>query len=115
MELDSIGGYYTWLNVTQNHYTCTKLDRTFGNENCVARCPNSRPILTYGHTSDYPALHIEFLEHESGNKPFQSYSSWLQIKSFNDIFTNAWKTIVMGSPIYILQQKIKFVKISVKS
>lgn len=113
MELskyDTIGGYYTWLNGLDTNHTQTHLNKAFGNTNWVEKWPNSCLVLLHGYINDHATLHITLVDHDCGSNPFRFYTSSLQISSFNEIFLKVWYVSVMGSPMHILQQKLKFAK-----
>lgn len=59
---------------------------------------------------DHAGLHIQLTSTEKGTTPFKFFNSWLRDARFNTTFWEAWNKTMEGSPIYILQQKIKEVR-----
>lgn len=70
IELDNVGGTFTWSNGFSPQHTRTKLDRAFGNQLWIDRWAQVRLSLLHGNTSDHTALLIELIETERAPKPF---------------------------------------------
>lgn len=95
LELDAVGEPFTWCNGFDMQHTKSKLDRVFVNHNWAIKWPQVCPLLVFANSSDHAAILLELLPFEKGSKPFKFYNSWLHQSSFNDLFRNAWASVIV--------------------
>lgn len=62
LELNSVGGFYTWTNGFRPNHARTKLDWMFGNRGWLERWPHSWPLIHYGLSSDHVALILKVIQ-----------------------------------------------------
>lgn len=110
IELDAIGGVFTWLNGSGPTSTYTRLDRILASPPWINKWSQVQPTLLFGNTSDHAAMYLELIVAEHGSKPFKFYNSWTRDHAFNDVFADSWVAAVKGRPLFRLHRKMKMVK-----
>ena len=67
------------------------------------------------YVSDHKPIHLDLsLERNLGPIPFLFYLIWIQQEGFQDIVSQAWILHVRGSPFYMMEEKLRILKRSLK-
>ncbi|KAL2893943.1 LINE-1 retrotransposable element ORF2 protein [Bienertia sinuspersici] len=115
-DLTYTGCRYTWSNNQQGaDRVMTKIDRCLINSEWLDMVPNSIVHYPVVNTSDHSPGIISFDQMtNNGNKPFKFYDMWCKHEKFADLIKEAWTFQGNGTPMYVVVQKQKRVKQSMK-
>jgi len=110
------GAFYTWANGRGGAvYTEKRLDRVICNQSWLDLCANISVSTLPKTTSDHFPLILEF--HTSTNR-FVSQFKFMNMWTMNDdckrLIAESWNIPVVGCPMFILSQKLKRLKLTLK-
>lgn len=111
------GFYLTWCNKqeAEARQYC-KLDRALVNSQWLDQFLNSEAVFLAPGSSDHSPCVVKFLNPTHPRKHMFKYlKMWASDSRFMDVVATAWSTEVRGTPMYILVQKMKAVKQSLKT
>ncbi|KAK1307758.1 hypothetical protein QJS10_CPA09g00850 [Acorus calamus] len=113
-DLKSFGNTLSWTNRQSNPIMC-RLDRALGNQNFILIFPHSLVKYLPSGISDHSPVKV-ILEppFPSGPKPFKYFEAWKEHNSFSQLVHNAWKTDVIGNPMYQFIKKLSNTKSAIK-
>ncbi|MQL99420.1 hypothetical protein Taro_032143 [Colocasia esculenta] len=116
LDLKSVGSTMSWSNrsVGARRIAC-RLDRALINQSWLDKFSDS--YVSYGDKfhSDHTQLTIFTEEAVAGGpKPFRYFSMWAQHDNFLPTVEQAWQSQVLGSPLFVLYQKLRAVKAALK-
>ncbi|MQM23789.1 hypothetical protein Taro_056859 [Colocasia esculenta] len=116
LDLKSVGNTYSWCNrlVGARRIAC-RMDRALINHSWMDMFPYS--YVHYGDQilSDHAQLTVYTEDIVAGGpKPFKFYNMWAHHESFRSIVHQAWTTHFQGTPLFILCQKLRIVKLALK-
>ncbi|XP_026445212.1 uncharacterized protein LOC113345752 [Papaver somniferum] len=113
-EVYSFGNRYTWCNRrfrNPNELIFEKLDRAFMNDKWVSVLPKTRAINLRRIYSDHcPVLVNLFHGMSKVNIPFKFFKCWQLNPEFKEVLNNSWTKRVIGSPCFVVVNKLKTVK-----
>lgn len=114
-EVISFSNPYTWCNrryKNPNELILEKLDRAFMNDKWVTVLPQTRVTNLGRIYSDHCPILIKcFHWVKSLNVPYKFFKCWQLDPNFKEVLTNSWSKRVVGSPTYVVVNKLKNVKI----
>ncbi|XP_026381662.1 uncharacterized protein LOC113276289 [Papaver somniferum] len=114
-EVISFSNPYTWCNrryKNPNELILEKLDRAFMNDKWVSVLPQTRVTNLGRIYSDHCPILIKcFHWVKSLNVPYKFFKCWQLDPNFKEVLTNSWSKRVVGSPTYVVVNKLKNVKI----
>lgn len=114
-EIHDIRGGSTWTNrIVGEGRINRKLDRGFGNVEFHDLWPNVKLECHSGCTSYHCALTLELRHVHEVKKPFKFTNSWLRDGGIKEIVEWAWKTEVVGTPMYVFTMRLSKVKLALK-
>ncbi|XP_077226320.1 uncharacterized protein LOC143859524 [Tasmannia lanceolata] len=115
-DLRLIGQDLSWNNSPQSsEVKFRKLDRALVNIEWLCDFPTSFAEYRAPWLSDHTPIIVHIRPYSgNGKKPFKFLNSWLEDSSLFEAVERAWKYQVRGNPMYILIQKLKQVKITIK-
>jgi len=117
LVIPSSGASFTWSNGRLgNQRIERKLDRVLCNFPCLDTWYNCRyKVLVRNYSNHHPLL-VEFASSLISRKPytFKFFKMWLQHRSCRQFIQQSWDENVVGCPMFILQQKLKRLKLSLK-
>ncbi|XXG76419.1 hypothetical protein AAC387_Pa08g0774 [Persea americana] len=109
------GNKFTWSNNRQDlSYVAARLNRALVNPQWMAHYPD--PLLHHlpRISSDHSPILLNYQNQATSNAPFKFENKWLLHPSFFEVVKSNWETTVIGNPQFILAQKLKALKISLK-
>lgn len=116
MDMKATGQIFTWCNNQQNEDRMyCKLDRVLINRTCFNRFPLAEAIFLERSASDHSPSIVRF--HDAvvrGRHIFRFCNYWISDSRFIDIVKQAWNIEIKGTPMYIIVQKLKRVKMQLK-
>ncbi|XP_042479670.1 uncharacterized protein LOC122060603 [Macadamia integrifolia] len=116
VQAPSQGKKFTWTNNRRRGNVVAVLDRSFCNGNWLEVFRNINQIVLQRTASDHtPVLVVSDAIPKPGNIPFRFNNFWMENVNFEDIIREVWNKEVSGNPILVLSQKLKQVKIFIKS
>ncbi|KAF5197444.1 Endonuclease/exonuclease/phosphatase, partial [Thalictrum thalictroides] len=60
--------------------------------------------------SDHSAMFVCSKQVDNKKKAFRFFNYWVEEEGYHDIVANAWRTRVVGNPMYVLMTELKHVK-----
>ncbi|KAL2929297.1 LINE-1 retrotransposable element ORF2 protein, partial [Bienertia sinuspersici] len=116
IDLIYSGCRYTWSNNQQDSdRVMSKIDRCLINSEWMDMAPNSMVHYPAVNCSDHSPGVISLDQVAStGNKPFMFYDMWCKHENFTEKVKEAWIFQGKGTPMYVVVQKQKRVKQSMK-
>lgn len=112
-EVKLVDRRFTWIN--KSGASMSKLDRVFCSYCFLALWPDlyasSRGRVVLDH---FPII-VQNKMVDFGPKPFRVYNHWLLQENIAVTISEAWSTPVHGKPDFMLKQKLKALKNSLKS
>ncbi|KAK1305934.1 hypothetical protein QJS10_CPA10g01485 [Acorus calamus] len=114
-DIKSTGHYLSWSNRQDKRISC-RLDQILGNHNGILSYPESYIHYLPEGISDHSPL----LVHQSpvvafDPKPFKFFHMWTLHPGFLDLVSQSWNVPIVGSPLFILAQKLKRLKMTLKN
>ena len=111
----SIGPLFTWSNKQDDGFLAKKLDRVLINDEWSISFPRTRVEFLAPEISDHCPAFLQ-LENKSYSppKPFKFFNYWVRHPEFKVTIENSWNQHVTGTPMVILQRKLKRLKQSLK-
>ncbi|KAF5200299.1 Dnase i-like superfamily protein, partial [Thalictrum thalictroides] len=111
VDLRFTGNYLTWCNKRDNR-TYTKIDRAMANSEWIAEFPDHEAEFTNPSTySDHSAMLVcSKKQVDNKRKAFRFFNFWVEEPGYQEVVGNAWRTRVVGNPMYVLMAKLKQVK-----
>lgn len=115
IELPSSGLFYTWSNQQIDRPIMSKLDRALCNTFWLETFPTSFYKVTPPLSSDHSPIVVsmDLLSPPSHRFLFKNY--WIATEGFAEIVRQAWETYFQGDPFYVLSNKLRMVKRSIKN
>ncbi|WJX52536.1 hypothetical protein P8452_38639 [Trifolium repens] len=117
IHLPTHGAFYTWANGRRGrHYTQKRLDRVICNQDWF-NCFNSINVstLTKNNSDHFPILFdFKILDcHQPSN--FKFLKMWTSHPDCVNVVQQSWKVNVVGCPMFVLSEKLKILKVKLKS
>ncbi|KAK1313493.1 hypothetical protein QJS10_CPA06g01305 [Acorus calamus] len=110
LDLRSIGPSFTWSNNQDRRIAC-KLDRVMVNHQWLLEHTDSFYHTLPPGLSDHSALQVSVTPSlPSGPHPFKYIQAWEHHPQFEQVVQNAWRTYIIGSPMYVLVKKLQHLK-----
>ena len=116
-ELSTIGPHYTWTNKnTQGNLVACRLDRCFVNSLWLDKLSGSFAHTDMSYIYDHCSLVLHLVGNAgTGPKPFKLYNAWTTHDSYRQIVADSWEEPLLGSPLFILTQKQRRLKQTLKN
>lgn len=108
VELNTVGGKFTWQNGVGKVHTGSRLYTILGNDTWIEQWPHALPQLHHGTPSDHLVMFLELIQLEKGSKLFNFYNTWIKDETFNEFFRRAWNGQVTGTPLYKLVEEERY-------
>lgn len=106
------GHYYTWNSGSQ----FSRLDRALTNSHWLSFWQEFTCTVLTKCSSDHHSLLVHSLmDCHMAPKPFKFLNAWFCHPSFMDVVKSTWSTPTVGHPIFILQSKLKLLKLALKT
>ncbi|XP_042489021.1 uncharacterized protein LOC122069148 [Macadamia integrifolia] len=116
VQIPSSGRKFTWSNNRRRGHVSAVLDRTFVNEDWLKSFDDCiQQVLPHFASDHAPLLVRSGISLKPKNCPFRLNNFWLDHLDFLDLVNATWNIEVLGSPTYILAQKLKALKPIIKS
>ncbi|KAL2923459.1 hypothetical protein RDABS01_014950 [Bienertia sinuspersici] len=110
------GHFYTWTNkqLAQDR-VFSKLDRLLANETWMDKYDTGNAVFLTEGCSDHCPMVIRMDQGVGkGRKPFKYYKIWQSAADYTERIRNAWNTPIHGTSMFVVTQKLKQVKKSLK-
>ncbi|KAL2904673.1 Tetratricopeptide repeat protein 23-like [Bienertia sinuspersici] len=110
------GHFYTWTNkqLAQDR-VFSKLDRVLANETLMDKYDTGNAVFLTEGCSDHCTMVIRMDQGVGkGRKPFKYYKMWQSAADCTERIRNAWNTPIHGTSMFVVTQKLKQVKKSLK-
>ncbi|XP_059629732.1 uncharacterized protein LOC132272646 [Cornus florida] len=116
-DLPINNGDWSWCNKQITHKRINaKLDRVLVNAEWLHQFNDSKVVFTPSSLLDHYGLLVQwFFDCSVGPKPFKFLKIWCLQAKVEKVVKKAWECNVTGSPIHVLQKKLRSVKDTVKS
>lgn len=102
---------FTWLNRQDNNPTYKKLDRALENVEWLNHMANASVTVGARGLSDHaPLIRHTGLVFPRLRKPFQFFNYKFKLEGFNDLIATSWQSQISGNPLFILAEKLSYVK-----
>lgn len=109
------GCFFTWSNRRTQDLQCRKLDRVAINEAWMDLFQLSRVSFEEPGISDHCPIVFTVPDQEDfGPKPFKYFNHWSTYKDFPAVVQEVWSKSVTGSPMYVLNTRLRFLKTSLR-
>jgi hypothetical protein len=117
IHLPTHGAFYTWANGRRGrHYTQKRLDRVICNQEWFD-CFNSVNVstLTKNNSDHFPILFdFKSLDYHQPST-FKFLKMWTSHPDCVNVVQQSWKVNVVGCPMFVLSEKLKILKVKLKS
>ena len=110
-------GKFTWSNkrVGPGHIAA-RLDRFLVHSSFLTLGLFANSEILQACTSDHKPISLALTSGEKlGPIPFRFSPLWVTMDRFLDLVTETWKKAVSGSPFYIWEEKLRRLKVALKS
>ena len=116
-DLKSSGSFFTWNNKQQGYNRVfSKLDRALINLAWQEAFPTAEvSFMPKGDFDHSPSLLTVYPRGDSRRKPFKYYTMWRHSTQYESVIREQWNRRVEGTKMYVVVQKLKFVKVALKN
>lgn len=110
------GVQFTWTNGRGGtRHTERRLDRAICNQLWLDSCESLAVTSLTRHKSDHFPILLDFTTSSiTKATPFRFMKMWLLHEDCKRIVSETWNDIVVGSPMFVLSQKLKVLKLKLK-
>ena len=110
------GPLFTWSNRQEEGFVAKKLDRALINAQWLLSFPSSKVEFLPPAASDHCLIIVQ-LSHQSFSppRPFKFFNYWARHSDFLQTVKDSWELPVVGTPMIVLQKKLKRLKDSLKA
>jgi hypothetical protein len=117
LDIPPENGKYTWSNKRLGlGHIVARLDRCLVQSSFLLLGLESRLNILPCSVSDHKPILLEMLGHNDlGPIPFRFNPLWVKEPEFLNLVLNSWKTPVKGSPFFIWEEKLRRLKVVLKS
>ncbi|KAK4732459.1 hypothetical protein R3W88_025447 [Solanum pinnatisectum] len=114
VHLMNLGSSYNWWNGRiEGDIIFKRLDRVLGNNEFMNMLPDTEVPHLIRQGSDHAPLHVECnAENNHIAKPFKFMNFWTKHSEFHKRVEESWQNECIGTPIKVLQTKLKRVKMA---
>jgi hypothetical protein len=117
IHLQTHGAFFTWANGRRGRrYTQKRLDRVIYDQTWFDSCNSVNVSTLTKSKSDHFPLLFEFknidIQHSSS---FKFWKMWISHPDCAKVIQNSWNVNVVGCPMYVLSEKLKRLKVELKT
>ena len=110
-DLRYIGCHLTWSKGSGEGYIARKLDRALVNSSWFSAFPDAFANFLERGPSDHSPILVDFrLQQHIRKPPFRFFNFWISSPAFEANVHQIWHSSILGSPQFVLSQKLKLVK-----
>ncbi|XP_074306340.1 uncharacterized protein LOC141641582 [Silene latifolia] len=111
-DLKATGAFFTWNNKHETgDKVYSRIDRVMINDDWITTFPDSvANFLPEGLFDHCPCLISLECSHQQRTKSFKYFNMWAFSKEFDSTVRNCWSTVVQGTPMFRVVQKLKLLK-----
>ncbi|XP_074266117.1 uncharacterized protein LOC141588583 [Silene latifolia] len=112
VDLKATGAFFTWNNKHENgDKVYSRIDRVLINDDWITTFPDSvANFLPEGLFDHCPCLISLECSLKHRTKSFKYFNMWALSKDFDSTVRNCWSTVVQGTPMFRVVQKLKLLK-----
>lgn len=116
VHIPTSGARYTWSNGrSEVEHTQKRLDRVICNQNLIDVCSiTSCSTLVRNRSDHYPLLFHFYCLSSKVRSNFRFLQAWTLHPECKRVVESAWKTYVVGCPMYVLAKKLQNLKKNLK-
>jgi hypothetical protein len=113
---NSTGAFFTWNNSSKlRRRTYCKLDRVYTNYSSILKWPNLSTFIPPPSLSDHSPLILSWGKDTVRRRSsFSFFNNWSKHPDFLEIVKNGWNFHTFGNHMFVLQAKLKHLKIILK-
>ncbi|XP_074306341.1 uncharacterized protein LOC141641583 [Silene latifolia] len=112
-DLKATGAFFTWNNKYETgDKVYSRIDRVMINDDWITTFPpdSVANFLPEGLFDHCPCLISLECSHQQRTKSFKYFNMWAFSKEFDSTVRNCWSTVVQGTPMFRVVQKLKLLK-----
>ncbi|XP_043687690.1 uncharacterized protein LOC122638905 [Telopea speciosissima] len=116
LKVSSQGNKLTWSNNRKSGHVNAVLDKAFCNAKWMEYFNSCSQLVLHRVASDHSPVFLALVgSKKPKNAPFCFHKFWMEDQGFLEVVKNSWSQLVRGSPFFILNQKLKRLKLILRS
>ena len=115
-DLRSSGRHLTWSRGSGRNFISRKLDRALVNPAWLSTFTEAEATTLAPGESDHSPILVNIgMQSHVRKPPFRFFNFWADSSDFENLVSQAWSSPVLGNPQYIVSQKLKKLKVALKT